>query len=198
MNKNKGFILVLVIFMITFCLGGVLLNNRIIHGMLADIQSKTYGIVHRDKLSNIRDTVDIEMYGLDKALCQGKYDSPVDHFAKNASLERLWQSTSHISTSIKSYGGYTLYSIKHDGKTTICDTSSPETYISYMNNCLKKNAKNKIFLVFTKKVSAEDITDIATYIILKTTIVITFLPTNKDVTQPDEEYIDSVEVEVYG
>ena len=190
-TDNKGFIIVIVIFLITFILGGIFLNYKLTSNKGARLKGRIDGFHIKNEIENINSIVYYEMTEIRKKLSTHEYSEIIEHFSKNSNLDRVWQNDSP-EKSKESFGKYTIDRIILGKSEEIYQENSYEFPLEAIKKVIGKNAV-KITIVLKKKIAITSASYNKTLTFCPE-ILLTYNKGNKDVFSPNSEIIEKIEV----
>lgn len=180
MNK-KGFLLIIVLFLVTFILGSFFAGYRIVYSKGQKIISATNKNKTAEKVQNISNLAYNELYKIDKGINENKYSSSIDFFAGSDNNFRVW--LNQKSSEEFSRGGYKIKKITYNKK-IVFETGTGNCW-KIMNDLLQKdNAQNIFYIELIKNIKSE-VMDIS----FTAEIKLEYVHRNRDITNPDTESI---------
>ncbi|MDR3260153.1 MAG: hypothetical protein LBT51_11145 [Fusobacteriaceae bacterium] len=195
MNKN-GFIIVIVVFLITFMMGIFLINYKIINGKSVRLKSKIDGYMEREEMNNIETIIFHEMYSIEDRIKNDIYKEAIEHFIKNKEDIILWEIILPVDNNDYSLGGYKIKSILSQKKEIFSDTSliTPQNSIITVLN----KGKGGEFTINLEKLIKSYYSDITNQMTFKISIILEYNIGNTDITLPDIKSINEMVIDGYN
>lgn len=191
--NNAGFIIVIVIFIITFILGGLLLNQKLVSNKSVKLKSSKESFLIRKNLENINTMIFHEISTIKEKLQSKEYNSIIEYFAKGSDNENLWQNNLLEKNNDKSLSQYCINKIILGKSEIIYTKHSTITTFTAINNAIKNGKGGKITIVLEKLLEINS--DVYNKKLLLTPyVLLTFNNGNTDVTSPDLKSIERIEV----
>lgn len=191
--NNTGFIIVIVIFVITFILGGVLLNQKLISNKSTKLKSNKESFLIRKNLENINTIIFHEMSIIKEKLQSKEYTSIIEYFAKSSYDDRLWFNNIPEKNNDKSFNQYYINKIILGKSEELYTKYSTISTFTTIYNAIKNGKGGKITIILEKEL--EIYSDIySKKLLLEPHILLVFNSGNTNVTSPDLESIEKIEV----
>ncbi|MGF6906629.1 hypothetical protein [Fusobacterium sp. PH5-44] len=191
--NNGGFIIVIVIFIISVMLGGLLLNQKLISNKFAKLKSNKEGFLIQKNLENINTLIFHEMSVMKEKLESKEYLSIIEYFSKNPENKSLWHNNIPEKNNDKSLSQYSINKIISGKSKELYTKHSSITAFTAINNTLKNGKGGKFTIILEKKI--EFVSGIYNKkLLLKPYILLTFHDGNIDLTSPNSESIEKIEV----
>lgn len=148
--KNKAFILVTTLILITFIFESFLLGYRIIYKKGQKLDSYFSTIEYNSQVHNLKTLIYDELLRIDKAISSGKYESGLEYIGFEKNNNRVWFGKCDNSYS---ENRYFLYRIRFNGK--ICYRQSDLEKKSFkdiiLTNLLSSPYEKNIVTIEMKK-----------------------------------------------
>lgn len=184
--KNKGFILISTLILISFIMGNFLLGYRIIYRKGERLNSNINSISINSQVHNLKILVYDELLRIDIKISSGEYKNGAEYIGVEENFNRVWLGNSNNSFS---KNNYQIYKMKFNGSTFY--TYKAEVYedfkeiISY--NIMRSGLSENSLIVELRKNFTK--TNDNSSILLTAIIQLEYKNGNKDPSSPDVEIL---------